>query len=234
MNVVKQVKAIIFDKDGTLMAFDPYWAAVADAALSALSLQLGVGQYQYEMKRSIGLLGNTTEKNSIIQKGTYEQAAEAINTVLKNVKSPARVSGREIETIFTQSAEAGTVCPACEGLSLLMKRLRDKGILLFLVTTDISAITYRCLDELGITGCFQEIITDDGNLPPKPDPAAIRYLLQKYGLQPDEICMVGDTQTDMIFAQEGGITGICVGDGGFENPGSIQIPDVSYLETVIE
>lgn len=232
--MVKRVKAIIFDKDGTLMAFDPYWAAVADAALSALSLQLGVGQYQYEMKRSIGLLGNTTEKNSIIQKGTYEQAAEAINTVLKNVKSPARVSGREIETIFTQSAELGTVCPACEGLPLLMKRLQDKGILLFLVTTDISAITYRCLDELGITGYFHEIITDDGNLPPKPDPAAIHYLLKKYGLQPEEVCMVGDTQTDMIFAQEGGITGICVGAGCFENLGNIQIPDVSYLETVIE
>lgn len=228
------MKAIIFDKDGTLLAYDPFWVAVADAALAALSLRRGLGQYLDVMKRALGLRGNATEKNCVLQRGTFGQMAEAINTALENAKSPARVSGREIETVFAESTQFGTVCPACEGLQPLMKRLQDKGYDLFLVTTDIPVITYRCLDALGITGCFREIIADDGVLPPKPDPAAIHYLLKKYGLQPDEICMVGDTQTDMLFAQAGGILGICVGGGAFENMGRIQIPDVSYLETVIE
>ena len=228
------MKAIIFDKDGTLMAFDPFWAGVADAALTALSCRLGVSQYQEELKRSVGLRGKTTEKNSIIQKGTYKQAAEAINAVLKRVESPAQVSGQEIEAIFLESTDHGEICPACEGLPQLMKKLRDRGLLLFLVTTDIPAITYQCLDGLGITGFFQEVITDNGAFPAKPDPSAIRYLLEKYRLEPEEICMVGDTETDMLFAKNGGIMGILVGCEPLKNSDVIRIPDVSYLDTVVE
>lgn len=228
------MKAIIFDKDGTLMAFDPFWSGVADAALTALSCRLGVSQYQEELKRSVGLRGKTTEKNSIIQKGTYKQAAEAINAVLKRVESPAQVSGQEIEAIFLESTDHGEICPACEGLPQLMKKLRDRGLLLFLVTTDIPAITYQCLDGLGITGFFQEVITDNGAFQAKPDPSAIRYLLEKYRLDPEEICMVGDTETDMLFAKNGGIMGILVGGEPLKNSDVIRIPDVSYLDTVIE
>lgn len=216
------------------MAFDPFWAAVADTALSSLSLRLGVWQYQEELKRSIGLYGKVTEKNSIIQKGTYEQAAEAVNAVLKKVGSPAQLSGQEIQAIFMQSAEVGAICPVCEGLPLLMKKLRDRGLLLFLVTTDIPAITYQCLDGLGITEFFQEMIMDNGAFPEKPDPSAISYLLGKYHLRPDEVCMVGDTETDMLFAKNGGIMGIYVGSEPLNDSDHIRIPDVSYLDAVIK
>lgn len=228
------MKAIIFDKDGTLMAFDPFWAAVANAALSKLSLRLGVLQHQNTIKESIGLFGNVTEKNSIIQKGTYEQAAEAINGVLKDVGSPVKLTGRKIEEIFLESAIYGVICPTCEGIPALMKRLREHGFLLFLVTTDAPAITYRCLDGLEIAGYFHEIITDDGKFAPKPDPSAIHYLLKKYKLQQDEICMVGDTDTDMCFAKNGGIMGIRVGGSSPFNCGEdILIPDVSCLEKAL-
>lgn len=63
------MKAIIFDKDGTLMAFDPFWAVVADAALSKLSLRLGVLQYQNTMKESVGLFGNVTKKTVSFKRG---------------------------------------------------------------------------------------------------------------------------------------------------------------------
>lgn len=228
------MKAIIFDKDGTLMVFDPFWAAVAEAALTDLSCRLGVRPFLEELKRSVGLRGKTTEKNSIIQKGTYKQAADAINAVLKETGSPARVSGQEIETIFLESTDHGEICPACDGLPQRMKKLRDRGIMLFLVTTDIPAITYQCLDGLGITSFFQEVITDNGAFPAKPDPSAINYLLEKYRLEPEDICMVGDTETDMLFAKNGGIMGILVGGEPLKDSDVIRIPDVSYLDTVIE
>lgn len=230
----KRIKAIIFDKDGTLLAFDPFWAKVADAVLTALAKQLDVAHYLNKMKRAVGLRGCVTEESSIIRKGTFKQLAEAINAVLMEAKAPARLSEQELETRFVQAAEVGDIRPTCDGLHELLERLRGKGILLFLVTTDIPSITFRCLDGLGITGCFREIIADDGKMPPKPDPAAICYLLNKYRISPDEVCMVGDTQTDMDFARNGGILGISVGEGAANNLGNAQIANVSCLETVIQ
>ena len=46
--------------------------------------------------------------------------------------------------------------------------------------------------------------------------------------------MVGDTETEMIFAKNGGIMGILVGGEPLKNSEVIRIPDVSYLDTVIE
>ena len=228
------MKAIIFDKDGTLMAFDPFWTAVADAALSILASRLGAAQYEEELKLSIGLDGDVTASGSIIRSGTYAQAAEAINGVLQEHGLSARTTETEVAEMFAQCADRGAIRPTCEGIQELLERLQEEGYLLFVVTTDTPAITQRCLDGLGISQYFREVITDNGSFPAKPDPSVIRYLLEKYSLLAENVWMVGDTDTDIRFAHNGGIAAIRVGEKGSPAcPEDIFIRELSCLQLIM-
>lgn len=228
------MKAIIFDKDGTLLDFDPFWLNLSQAAVSALATHLGADDYADALKRSIGVYGDRTMDNSIIRKGTCTEMAEAFNKVLGAAGLPARTSGQEVEAFFIAAVGAGRVQPTCDGLAEVLRRLHERGLLLFLVTTDGPVVTAHCLKELGIRDFFTEVISDDGHMPPKPDVAALFYLAEKYRLSPEEICMVGDTDTDARFAQNGGISFIHVGAETINTAEKkTQIPDVSYLESVV-
>ena len=67
------MRAVLFDKDGTLMQFVPFWAAVADKALSALSLRLGAPEKAAALKAAVGLHGDAVAGDGVLCAGTYAQ-----------------------------------------------------------------------------------------------------------------------------------------------------------------
>ena len=61
------------------------------------------------------------------------------------------------------------------------------------------------LKSLGLYDFFLEIITSQDGFPRKPEPDAIRYLLEKYGLDRENTFYVGDRSLDMECAKNAGI-----------------------------
>ena len=120
--------------------------------------------------------------------------------------------------------------PACETLRGTLETLRGNGFLLFAVTTDSPEITKLCLAGLGIADLFEEVFCDDGKLPAKPDPAAIRTISERYAISPQGMCMVGDTATDIEFARAGGVRAVCVGDAAGADD---YLKDVSGLPALL-
>ena len=55
---------------------------------------------------------------------------------------------------------------------------------------------------------FLEILTSQSGFPRKPDPQALRYLMDKYELDPAATYYVGDRSLDMECAANAGIQGI--------------------------
>ena len=78
------------------------------------------------------------------------------------------------------------------------------------MTTDDPYDTEKCLKSLGVYDLFDEIYTDDGLLPPKPDPYCGNAFCEKYGLDKAQVVMVGDTLNDVRFANNLGIKVFCV------------------------
>lgn len=63
--------------------------------------------------------------------------------------------------------------------------------------------TYAYLGELN--SLFTEIITSDHHFARKPNPESLRYLIDKYHLEPDQTAMIGDRPLDILAGQHAGI-----------------------------
>ena len=80
------------------------------------------------------------------------------------------------------------------------------------------------LRRLGILDCFREVVTSAYGFSPKPSGDGVRYLLEKYGLDPGRTWYVGDRQLDVFCAKDAGVKallylppGACVAATGRED-----------------
>ena len=102
--------------------------------------------------------------------------------------------------------------PAMQHAAEVLRALKERGIPSF-VFTHRGASTKPVLKNIGLLDFFDEVLSADDGFPRKPDPAAILYLVEKYGLDPDSTYYVGDRAIDMECAENAGIRGIlCMPD----------------------
>ena len=222
------MRAVLFDKDGTLMQFSPFWVPVADRAFSSLAARLGAPQRAAALKEAVGLKDGSVRNGGVLCAGTYAQMALVVRRLFP--ERGAQIAAEEMKALFLEFAGEGEVVPTCKNMREMLISLRRSGLLLFAVTTDFPEITRLCLAGLQIFELFEEVYCDDGVHPAKPDPAVIREIAEKYGFSPREMCMVGDTATDIAFARAGGIRSICVGSvAGADD----YLDDVSALPALL-
>lgn len=69
------IKAIVFDKDGTLMKFEDFWIPVAEHAVKLILSNLSIKQVESQLLLdSIDVYGG---KDSILCYGTYKDMSDA-------------------------------------------------------------------------------------------------------------------------------------------------------------
>ena len=212
--IALDIRAIIFDKDGTLMDFDSFWIEVSVYALNNILEKTKMRDVPVkELLKVLGADNGKVDIDGLLCKGTYEQIGLAIFDVLKN--HGVKASSEEIVNMtleaYNKSAELGTVKPTCENMRDILKHLKKIGIKLAIATTDSPVITKKCIEKLGIADLFDKIYTDDGIIPPKPDPWCAEDFSRTFDIPLKNIIMVGDTVTDIQFAKNAGISVIGVG-----------------------
>ncbi|MBQ1935450.1 MAG: HAD family hydrolase [Clostridia bacterium] len=205
-----RTKAILFDKDGTLLAFDAFWISLAKTALGTLFAENGIPFPEEEILAMVGVKGGKTDINGVLVHGTYGDIAELVYPLMKEggyQKAP-EILHEEMNEIFCRCADAGEILSDCADLPSVLQQLQDAGITLAVVTSDTPEMTAKCLKEMGVEDFFETIYSDDGIHPNKPDPFAAEDFCRKWGFAKDEVVMVGDTMTDMRFAKNAGIRGV--------------------------
>ncbi len=236
-----KTKAVILDKDGTVLDFERFWIPVAVRATEVIMKELGITDISdKKVLEALGVKDGTASILGSLCFGTYRDMAEDTAKVLKEFGYRCDIEKLTEITInaYHNSVDAGKIIPTTPKIKEVMKGLKDKGIEIVLVTSDGPFMTEKCLRGLGIFEYFDIIFTDDGTHPNKPDPFMINKLCADYGFQKTEVVMVGDTLSDMIFAQNGGIRS--VGVAKTEENKSILlektetvISDISTLLTVL-
>ena len=190
----------IWDLDGTLL--DSYGVITAAAARTAA--EAGMNDPESAVYRAVKL--------------------GSVSGYLKDVSARTGESFEQLLARYrTHTHETDDLITLIDGAAETLERLRNAGAVHF-VYTHRGKSSRPVLARLGILDCFREVVTSEYGFSRKPSGEGVRYLLEKYGLDPRETWYVGDRTIDVLCAKDAGVhallflqPGICVSATGRED-----------------
>jgi phosphoglycolate phosphatase len=203
---MKSIRAVLFDKDGTLIDFDRTWfsiswqlaqrAAKGDEVRARALLDAGGYDWLTERFRA----------NSVIAAGTVEDIVSLWHPDVTSEQVRKLVEEYDAYCVTEGARSAVSI----EAVRETLETLREMGLRLGIATNDSEAGAHATAKALGIHGFFEVVIGYNTAARPKPYPDPLLYFAEKLGLAPYEIAMVGDNLHDLETAHAAG-AGLAVG-----------------------
>jgi phosphoglycolate phosphatase len=200
------IKAILFDKDGTLIDVNRTWiplyrdmlmAEFGDTeprAFERLALA-GYDQQSDSFRAGSVLAGGTTKQMVAIW--WPHATAQAQNDIAYRIDQQyAPLARKYLSQLFE--------------IAPLMDELHAMGFVLGVGTNDSVVSAHGQMQALGVVDRFAAIIGYDSVSIPKPSGEMIQHFAGLVGCRPDEIAMVGDNTHDLEEARHGG-AGLAIG-----------------------
>jgi phosphoglycolate phosphatase len=185
-----QVKAVVFDLDGTLIASNHDYGEMArrvklileesGAPTDALSQQGRVWEIIQGGMRSLQELGLPPER----VKDVLDRIDEALNEV-------------EISSVGSVELKPGA--------TELLEHIKERGIKIGIATRSCSEYARRSMEASRLAEYFDVVLARDEVEFPKPDPRHLLQVLEELNATPQSSVFVGDTETDQRTARAAGI-----------------------------
>lgn len=199
-----QLRALIFDKDGTLIDFELTWSGFAERMIA----ELAPPARQADLARVWGFDRATRSfvPTSPVIAGSNREIAELAAGVLGEA-DPAVIEAR--------LAQAAADQPASEIVPLapLLARLGSGGMRLGVMTNDAEAAARAHMDQLGVAGAFAVILGSDSGHGAKPGAGPLLAAARDMSVPPDQTAMVGDSTHDLLAGRAAGMVTIGVTSG---------------------
>ncbi|MHB1453688.1 MAG: HAD family hydrolase [Saccharofermentanales bacterium] len=96
------------------------------------------------------------------------------------------------------------------GITGALKSIRDTGSILCVLSNKSQTFTEKLVSAHFPMIDFSYIIGDGGVFPRKPDPSAIRFILDESGCTGKDAVLFGDGETDILAARAAGIDAVAV------------------------
>lgn len=188
------IKAVVIDLDGTLLHTAP---DLADAA-SAMAEELGMPPTDPAVVQTY--IGNGVSR-LVKRVLTGDMNGEPDSALFARAlplyeKHYARVLNAK-STIFP-----GVV----EGL----KEMLHSGFRLACITNKAEKFTLPLLESMGLFDYFELILSGDSLPKKKPDPMPLRHAMEHFGVEPDQMVLIGDSLNDAQAARAAGCHVFCV------------------------
>ena len=203
-------KIVIFDLDGTLLDTLDDLSAAVNYAMSQRGFPLHTRE-EYRMMVGHGA------RNLMMQAVPMEHRADEalIDAVLADFRN---YYNTHID-VYTKPFP---------GIPQLLESLHQNGIKLAVASNKFQEGTEHLIKEFFPDIPFVAILGNRLGYPLKPDPEVVGEVLRKTELSKADAVMVGDSDTDMETAANGGIHGIAVG-WGYRN--MKNIPGLTVVES---
>lgn len=212
------VKAIILDKDGTLIELGQTWDKPSVDATEYFLDQADINEEEKAAFRlHMGIDGDKILPNSLFAAGSIQDQAKEFMKI--SSKSQDEIEAY-LENVYLEYVQGHSEhVQMMEGVVEALDALKEKYILA-VVTNDNYRIAVETLRLAGLDGYF-EFVGGADDFGPKPNPAALFEIAKRYNIQLDEMVYVGDSTVDMRY--------------GKHTRGSIGFaPDEAHLEHLSE
>ena len=235
-------RAIVFDKDGTLIDFlggdlaldRTRAAAMAEVAgeRAALAWQEAVG---------LDLARGWLDRDGPLSLAPRRDELLVAAAVLYRLGHPwhrARALALAAYDRADEMSEPPYGAELLPGIAEALAQLRRRGLLLAIATTDRTPRTEISLAMLGIAGHFATIVGADDVANPKPAPDMVHLACERMGCLPGETVVVGDSPVDLEMgraASAAATIGVTTGLNGAERlrpladvvlPSASSLPDL--------
>ena len=157
----------------------------------------------------------------IVEAAARTAADEGINDpkdyILKVVKQKSCTAymeeignqcGKTVREVFAQYQKhthaLDDLITLIDGAKETLERLQNAGAVHF-VYTHRGNSSEPILERLGVLKCFKEVVTSMYGFAPKPSGEGVRFLVEKYGLDPEQTWYVGDRTLDVFCAKDAGV-----------------------------
>ncbi|MEO0493931.1 MAG: HAD family hydrolase [Actinomycetota bacterium] len=198
------IRAVVFDKDGTLIDVHATWGPAMAAALTDVVEDPAL---RAEAASAIGvdLASNELAVDSPIIAASNDQIIELLAPVLG--VEPAAFLPRFEERLFFHAE--GTVQPL-PGVAETLQAVAELGCWIGLATNDAEASARQQMAGLGWIDRFDSVVGYDSGFGAKPGPGMLLASAERAGTDPARVVMVGDTDTDMRTAAAAGCPSVLV------------------------
>ena len=199
-----EVKAILFDKDGTLTNIDNLWIEPTEMVIRKILKQHIKEDSPISIEQMLELLGIVRGEiipNSVIASGTVEDMLDEIGKYFPIDKTALY---DEVLQDFRNYllAHPNMIVPIGD-VAFLISELKHKGIKVGVVTNDSYVPTKTIFEILKVWHLFDFVATPD-DYPAKPAVDSFIGASQQLGVPLNEIFYVGDSYLDMEYAKQCG------------------------------
>ena len=205
------IRAVLFDKDGTLTDFRATWDGWLGRILDDLAHASGA-----PVAALADAIGYDLDADAMRKDGLFVTA-----TTRASVRTLSAATGWAEDRVAAWWGPRieGRRQVAVPGVAALFETLAGRGLVLGVLTNDERHSAQTHLRALGVADRIAALIASDDGHGAKPDPAGARAFAAAVGIAPASILLVGDGATDRDAAAGAGMpfVGVLTGTLGAED-----------------
>jgi phosphoglycolate phosphatase len=188
---MKDIKAVMFDLDGTLLDTLSDLANCMNQALASF----GFPQHDETFYRKA--VGDGIHLLAIRSLPETSQHEEQVTQLIQSMRE-----------IYDQNWMCQT--KPYDGIEALLQALQSRGIQMAVLSNKPDEKTRQCVDHYFGLDAFQIVMGASEHFPLKPAPQAVKHIEHSLQIHTDHWLYVGDTNTDMLTAKNANMYAIGV------------------------
>lgn len=202
----RDIRGVLFDKDGTLIDFEKTWFAIGDHMAREAA-----GGDRERADRLLGMAGydfatRTVRADSVFAAGTN---ADIVAIWYPRAGADERQALTARFDAFTATEGAKRAVPV-EGVRRSLEALHGAGYRMGVATNDSTAGAEMALVTLGWSQLFDAVYGYDAVARPKPAPDTVFAFCDLTGLRVSQVAVIGDNRHDLDMARSAG-AGLAIG-----------------------